>query len=94
MKRKTKQQREQEAWDALYIRVCDIMAVACGDDLEDDNVCVFACSLPDIVHGIALRLLPSDYQEKQEFLTGIYNADEYENPRKLTDFLFRNGIRA
>lgn len=96
MKRKTKQQCKQEAWDALYIRVCDIMAGAGGgDDPKDvDAWCTYIQILPNIVRGVKRRLLPPDYEEKLVQLTSIFNADEYENARKLTDFLFRHGIRA
>jgi hypothetical protein len=95
MKRKTKDQREQEAKDALYQRVCDIMAGACqGDDPESTDYWVGAQVLPDIVRGVVMRLLPNDYKEKSAFLTSMTNADEYENAVKLTDFLFRNGVRA
>jgi len=90
MKRKTKQQ----AWDTLYTRVCDIMATACGDDPEGECFTVLACNLPEIVWGLRMRLLPADYEEEQAFLTSMYNAGEYDSARKLTDFLFRHGIRA
>lgn len=95
MKAKMKEQRDQEAKAALYQRVCDIMAGACeGDDPEVTDYGVGAQVLPALVRAIRLRLLPADYEENQKHLTSIFNADDYENAVKLTDFLFRNGIRA
>lgn len=96
MKRKTKQQRKQEAWNALYQRVCDIMAGASGGDNPEDADCWFtgAQILPRIARSIELRLLPKDYKERMAYLVSIFNADEYENAKKLTDILFRSGIRA
>lgn len=90
-----KKQRQKKQWNALYERVCDIMAGACqGDDPTDEEFCAGATVLPNIVWGIELRLLPKDYKEKQAFLTSIYNADKYVDAVELTDFLFRRGIRA
>lgn len=95
MKRKTKEQRYQEAKAALRQRVLDIMAGACsGDDPADPEYFVCVICLPAIVRGVELRLLPEDYKEKSAYLTASTNADQYETAEKLTNFLFEHGIRA
>jgi hypothetical protein len=71
------------------------MAGACqGDDPEAEEYYVPATTLPNIVRGIELRLLPANYKEHQSFLTSVYSADSYETAVKLTDFLFAYGVRA
>lgn len=80
------------AWPYL----CDIMAGASGGDNPEDADCWLtgAQILPRIARSIELRLLPKDYKERMAYLVSIFNADEYENAKKLTDILFRSGIRA
>ena len=95
MKRQSMKQKEAAQKAALYRRLCDIMSMCeSGEDPASDGFCVFLSDVPALIKAIELRLLPKDYKEKKAFLTSVHNIDEYGTAKNLTDFLFRNGIRA
>jgi len=94
MKRKTKAQREQQQYDALYRRVCDILTGATGCRMQDD----FMLSLPDlwrVVNAVEIQLLAvnGEVPEGRKFMSRTACMEYYEGAKKLTDFLFSYNIR-
>jgi len=89
-KRKTKAQRQEEQKAALRRRVEDILVTAHWGTF-DDGESLFLEDVPRAVFAVKTLLLPGD---AEDMLTGIHNVDEYANPVSLTDFLWRNGVRA
>ena len=93
-KRLTKAKRESQQRARLYERVCDIMAGVQGEDPTGECFFVTVAKLPELLEAVKLRLLPSDLESNNlNHLVSYWNLDEYETAEKLTDFLFRNGIR-
>lgn len=90
-KRLTKAEREAAQKAALRQRIGDIVAGACGQEKDTEGEIVFLCEYPNVLRAVKARLeLPAD----REHLTSAHNADAYETVEKLTEFLFRNGVRA
>lgn len=96
-KRKTKAQREQEQKDALRVRLGDMMAAVQGEIPEEsDGDSLFLENYPAIRNAVKLCLMAKDFwdMKENEHLTAPYNADQFTTVDKLTEFLYRNGVRA
>lgn len=98
-KRKTKEQREQEAYDALYQRVLDICNGACGSCPDWDNEWLWAEALSRAIPVLRATFLVEKTNEDgkvvalNEYLFAVHNLNYYENPTTITDFLFENRVR-
>lgn len=95
-KRKTKAEREAEQMAALQKRVEDIMAGA-GVEAEYDafgEPCSFtmAENVPEIARALRARFDLTEHQE--EALGRLHNADEFDNSKRLTEWLYDMGVRA
>lgn len=95
-KRKTREQRRQEQYEALRRRVCDIMTGATGTEVDDDG---FSLILPDlwrVVTAVSNQLLKVDGEipDGRKYLTNHACLEYFETVDKLTDHLFDAGIRA
>lgn len=94
-KRKTKAEREEEQRAALRLRLGDMMAGAQGEDPDSEDFCtLFLANYPCVLEAVKIRLMTPEFWDTNTYLTAAYSADEFETVEKLTDFLYRNGVRA
>ena len=91
MKRKTKQQREQEQRAALLRRLTDIYSGALGEEWTEDQFAtaeILGRAVP------VIRDLIGAQQEDRKWYWEANNMGHFDNPETATEFLFRNGFRA
>lgn len=95
MKRKTKAQKEAELKAALLRRVLDI-CIACEAASEPDELLVGPVEICRVMRAVR-HLWAGDLNDKDNSMRNIvahWNFDEYESPQRLTEFLYRMGVRA
>jgi hypothetical protein len=96
-KRKTKQQREKEAKDALLQRVADLASGACGRNMEVEDDFFVPEDLALLITAIRERLnLPKFGENNPEsyIVQNPYNLRHFTDVYTLTNFLFEQGVRA
>jgi hypothetical protein len=102
MPKTKKQEAEEKAKAALRQRIADVVTGAIGYDSEDEEWEPWlptGSDLSKMLHGLKIRFDPKD---KKKFLFAYWSLDEYDDAEgdwshvldRITDFFFRNGIRA
>lgn len=93
-KRKTKAQREQEQYDALYQRVSDIMLGACGHIYfeEMDYMCLSDASR--FVPALKTAFGREYGDSTNHYLFSLHSLDEFDCIESTTKHLFDGGVRA
>jgi hypothetical protein len=85
--RKRKTEAEKKA--ALLQRVLDIYCGAAGG-IVDPGESQLSEVISRVMNVVRLRWAVSDL----DFMVKCFNVDQYDNPEKAADFLYRNGVRA
>ena len=96
-KRKTKEQREAEQYDALRQRVLDICAGATyGEiyEIETEQYPFCATDLSRIVMALRRAFLCEEEGKHNCYLFVPIQLNHYETVETITDFLFEHGVRA
>lgn len=95
MKRLTKAQKEAQEKAALQRRVLDIcIASGAAWDMNETLVgpvelCKVMCTVRHLWAGDI-----NDENNELRYILSHWNVNEYETPEKLTEFLYRMGVRA
>lgn len=93
MKRETRKEREARLKGDLELRVLDIMCTAQGEDMGEEGACCLLLeNYPAVATALLNRFELDDSQ--RELIKSFWNADNFETPEKLTDFLWNIGVRA
>ena len=90
-KRKTKAQKESEEKAALAQRLNDIYSGALGYKWDDDELLI---ADGELLSKVVMACRAIFKTEDNEYLFEIHNLDEYNTVEKLTEFYYRNGVRA
>jgi len=90
-KRKTKAQRELEQKAALRQRIHDIAVGAGVDDVVEDD---YWCIDPESLCRLLIAARHIFVTDGNEYLFKAYSIDKYTCLDNLTDFYYRNGVRA
>ena len=95
-KRKTAQQREDEARDRLHERVADIVSGACGRDMISEAFVVDITEAGRVVLALQDRLMPKDAEGRlmKPWMVEHHNLHCYASVAEITDFFYRSGVRA
>lgn len=95
-KRKTKEQREQEQYDALHQRIRDICIGACGEVRHDDDWFLCANELSRVVPALeqVFCVHKSEDEFGNEYLFSTNQLSYYDSPASIAEFFFRHGVRA
>lgn len=92
-KRETKAQKEDREMAALRLRVGDIYAGACWNDMDTkDPTPLMVVDFGRVAAGIFERLLGS--KEEHLCLLKPHCAENFDTVASATEFLYRQGIRA
>ena len=90
-KRKTKVQKEAEEKAALKQRLTDIYSGALGDKWDDDGLLI---AYGELLCKVVMACRSIFETEDNKYLFEIHNLDKYETAGQLTEFYYRNGVRA
>lgn len=100
-KRKTKAQREQEQYDALYQRVYDVVCGACGRAFDDDGESDFLCpeDLSRVIPALQALFERKGHRGDEvvtlnEYLFMPHNLNHYDTVSSIASFLWEHEVRA
>lgn len=103
-KRKTKAQREQEQYDALYERIYGVCCGAAGREFDDENDWLCPEELSRVIPALREMFVevtevetvgpgPNWKRETNGYLFSPHNLDHYDKPETIADFLWKHGVR-
>lgn len=91
VKRKTKEQHDQEAYAALRLRVADIVSGAVASDADGEEW-LSPTTLSAAIPSLQARLKWD--RETLGYIWGPYSLDKFETVDTIAEHIFAKGIRA